>query len=164
MKKSEKLQKQAFEMNNPDFLRAVANRNFDDMADCYNEMMRYDDLGSQNETDRYFFAGILDGYVISFSLIAKAKINAIGKHFYYGLAKDYIYYTLNEYPEDNDNLVPAFLKKDLLECKKAELTESYITFTPKAVKQLKLSAGDIVKICFRSETIIIDKYEQPRNV
>lgn len=155
-----KLQKLAFEINNPDFLRAVESRNFDGMADCYNEMMRYEEFGAANDGNKYSFAEILDGYVIPLSLLAKAKIKAIGKHFYYGLKKDYVYYTLNEYPEDNDRLVPAFFKSDFLECKKVELTESDITFTPKAAKQLKLSVGDIVRICFDGENIIIDKYEQ----
>ncbi len=155
-----KLQKQTFETNNSDFLRAVEKRNFDDMADCYNGMMRYAENDTGNDGNKYFFAEILDGYVMHLPLIARAKIKAIGTHFYYGLAKDYVYYTLNEYPEDNDSLVPAFFKSDLLACEKVELTESYITFTPKAVKQLKLSVGDIVKICFEDENIIIDKYEQ----
>lgn len=44
-----KLQKQAFEISSPDFLRAVESRNYDEMTDCYNEMMRYDDFGASDE-------------------------------------------------------------------------------------------------------------------
>ena len=155
-----KIQKQAFEINSTDFFRAVQKRNFEDMTDCYNEMMRHEEFGAANNGNKYFFAEVLDGYVIFLSSLAKAKIGAIGRHFYYGLKKEYVYYTLDAYPEEHENLVPAFFKNDFLECKKVELTEDCITFTPKAVKQLKLSIGDIVKICFEDEAIIIDKHEQ----
>jgi len=158
--KLKKLQSVAYEINNPDFLRAVENWNFDEMADCYNEIMRYEKFSAENHGNKYSFVEILDGYVMHLSLFAKAKIRAIGRHFYYGLAKDYVYYMLNEYPEDNDSLVPAFFKDDFLECERVELTEGTIIFTPKAAKQLKLSVGDIVKICFEDETVIIDKYEE----
>lgn len=156
-----KLQKQARETNNPDFLRAVENRNFDDMADCYNEMMRYETAESQDEEDKYSFAEILDGYVIRLSLIARAKIKAMGRHFYYGLAEDYICYTVNQFPEDDDedDLVYELFKEDFLECKKVELTENEIKFTKRAVKQLRLSVGDIVKILFNEGIMSIDKYE-----
>ncbi len=147
-------------MNSPDFLRAVESRNFDDMADCYNEMMRYEETGQANDGNKYSFAEVLDGYVIHLSFVAKAKVKAIGKHFHYGLAEDYIFYAWNESPEDDDSLEPAFFINDFLEYKKVELTESYITFTPKAVKQLRLSVGDIMKIWFDDEIIIIDKYKQ----
>ena len=157
MKRAQRI---AYEMNNPDFLYAVEGRNFDAMEDCYNEMMRYEEFGAANNGNKYFFAEVLDGYVIFLSSLAKAKIGAIGRHFYYGLKKEYIYYTLNAYPEDKDRLIYDFFKNDFLECKKVELTEDCITFTPKAVKQLKLSIGDIVKICFEDEAIIIDKHEQ----
>lgn len=160
MKDVTRLQKQAFKTNNPDFLRAVGSRNFDEMANCYNEMMRYEEGGASDDVDKYFFAEVLDGYVIRLPLLAKAKIKAIGKHFYYGLAKDYISYMPDECPEEDEetDLAYAFFVDDFLECKKVVLMDS-ITFTRKAVKQLGLSLGDIVKICFKEDIIIIDKYE-----
>jgi len=157
MKRAQRI---AYEMNNPDFLYAVEGRNFDAMADCYNEMMRYEAFGVANNGNKYFFAEVLDGYVISLSSLAKAKIKAIGRHFYYGLKKEYVYYTLDAYPEEHENLVPAFFKSDFLECEKVELAGDCITFTPKASKQLKLAVGDIVKLCFEDEAIIIDKYDR----
>ena len=154
-----KLQRVAYESNNPDFLRAVESRNFDAMTDCYNEMMRYEEFGEANHGNKYSFAEVLDEYAICLSLLAQAKIKAIGRHFCYGLAEDYVYYTLNKFPEEHESHVPVFFKSDFFEFEKVELTESHITFTPKAVMQLELSVGDIVKICFDNENIIIDKYE-----
>ncbi len=161
MKDLTKLQKQAFETNNDDFLHAVENRDFDDMADCYNEMMRYEKFVSAETADKYCFAEILDGYVMRLPSIARAKLKGIGKHFYYGLAEDYIYYTLNEYPEmdDEDDLVYDLFKEDFLECKKVELTGNDIKFTKRAVKHLGLSVGDVVRIWFKDEIMVIDRYE-----
>ncbi len=161
MKDLTKLQKQAFETNNDDFLRAVENRDFDDMADCYNEMMRYETVEAQDEEDKYSFAEILDGYVIRLSLITRVKIKAMGTHFYYGLAEEYICYTVNQFPQDDDedDLVYELFKEDFLECKKVELTENEMKFTKRAVKQLKLSVGDVVRIWFNEGIMSIDKYE-----
>lgn len=160
MKNLEKLQKKAFKTNNPDFLRAVGNRNFDEMADCYNELMRYDDFGVPNDGNKYFFAEVLDGYVMQFPSFAKAKVRKIGKHFYYGLSKTYVSYTRNEFPDEDEktDLVYAFFKDDFIECEKVVLTDS-IRFTKKAVNMLRLSVGDILKICFEEDTILIDKFE-----
>lgn len=154
-----KLQKQAFEMNNSDFLRAIEDRNFEEMADCYNEMMRYEDAGAPNDENKYAFAEISDGYVLQLPFMAKAKIKAIGKHFYYGLTEDYVCYVLNAFPEDDESLVYDIFKDDFLECEKVTLAESTITFTPRAIKHLALSVGDIMRICFENETIIIDKHK-----
>ena len=161
MKDLSKLQKKAYKTNNPDFLHTVENRDFDDMADCYNEMMQYEGFGAIDEVDKYCFTEILDGYVIHLPLLARAKIKAMGPHFYYGLAEEYINYIVNQFPEDDDkvDLVYDLFKEDFLECKKVELTESDIKFTQKAVKQLRLSVGDIVKLWFDEDVMVIEKYE-----
>lgn len=163
LKKFANLQERSFEINQPDFFKALENRDFQEMSDIYNEMMRYNGMSATNGDDIFFFTEILDGYTVKFPFIAKAKIHAFGKHFYYALAKDYVYYDINEYPDDDGEMDIVFdlFQKDFIEAEKVELTEDFVTLTPKAIKQLNLSVGDVVKIRLDDEAFTISRYEKP---
>lgn len=55
-------------LNRADFEKAVRERNFNEMSDIYNDMMRHE---TTERMDKYIFTEILDGYVIKLPIIAK---------------------------------------------------------------------------------------------
>lgn len=152
-----KLKEKAYKKHYSDFLHAVKSRDFDRMTVCYNKMTRYKDVGVRNDGNKYFFTEILDGYVISIPFGAREKIRAMGTHFLYGLGENYIFYVPDAYPEE-ENLLYTVFKEEHPECEKVTITENDIRFTPQAIQGLQLSVGDIVKIWFEGEHIIIDKF------
>lgn len=164
MKRFDHLQKKSYEVNRPDFYKAMEERNFDEMADIYNEMMRYDDLAATNGMDRYFFGEVLDGYVIKLPANALSFIHRMGKDFYYILTDSYILYDIDEYPVEDETTDIAFdyLKKENVEADKIVFTGDTITFTPTAVKTLNLNVGDIIVIeIFDNESFQLCKCERP---
>lgn len=156
--------KKSFEINRPDFYKAMEERNFEEMADIYNEMMRYDDLAATNGMDRHFFAEVLDGYVIKLPINALSFIHRMENDFYYILTDSYILYEVDEYPvADGENDVTLdFLKQDNVEVSKAVLAGDTISFTATAIKILNLSVGDIMEITlFDNDCFEICKFERP---
>lgn len=156
--------KKSFETNRPDFYKAMEERNFEEMADIYNEMMRYDDLAATNGMDRHFFAEVLDGYVIKLPINALSFIHRMENDFYYILTDSYILYEVDEYPvADGENDVTLdFLKQDNVEVSKAVLSGDTISFTATAIKTLNLSVGDIMEITlFDNDCFEICKFERP---
>ena len=156
--------KKSFEINRPDFYKAMEHRNFDEMADIYNEMMRYDDLAATNGMDRYFFAEVLDGYVIKLPTNAVSFIRRMENDFYYILTDSYILYDVDEYPvkDGETDVTLNFLKQDNVEVTKAVLAGDTIPFTTTAVKTLNLSVGDIMEITlFDNDCFEICKFERP---
>lgn len=156
--------RKSFEINRPDFYKAMEQRNFDEMADIYNEMMRYDDLAATNGMDRYFFAEVLDGYVIKLPTNAVSFIRRMENDFYYILTDSYILYDVDEYPvkDGETDVTLNFLKQDNVEVTKAVLAGDTIPFTTTAVKTLNLSVGDIMEITlFDNDCFEICKFERP---
>lgn len=164
MKRFDHLQKKSYKINKPDFYKAMEECNFDEMADIYNEMMRYNDLCATGGMDRYFFAEILDEYVIKLPTNAIPFIHRMGKDFYYILTDSYILYDIDEYPvEDGEkDITFEYLKRENIEADKIMFTGDTISFTPIAVKTLNLSVGDIIEIeIFDNESFQLSKFERP---
>ena len=140
---------------------AVRERNFNEMSDIYNEVMRYDNPTPADRMDKYVFTEVLDGYIIKFPLSAKNVIHAIGKDFYYVLTDDYILYDADIYLNEDDttDIVLDSLKSMNVEAAKVELTGDTIAFTSMAIKTLKLSVGDIIEIdFFDNESFELSKF------
>lgn len=164
MKRFDHLQKKSYKVNRPDFYKAMEERNFDEMADIYNEMMRYNDLAATNGMDRYFFAEILDGYKIKLPANAMSFIRRMGKDFYYILTDSYILYDIDEYPVEDEttDITFDYLKKENVEADKIVFTSDTLTLTPTAVKTLNLNVSDIIEIeIFDEESFQLSKCERP---
>lgn len=164
MKRYDHLQKKSYEVNKPDFYKAMEERNFDEMADIYNEMMRYNDLCATDGLDRFSFAEVLDGYKIKLPANALSFIRKMDKDFYYILTDSYILYDTDEYPVEDEttDITFDYLKKENVEADKVKFTGDTITFTPTAVKTLNLNVGDIIEIeIFDSESFQLSKCERP---
>lgn len=158
-----KLRKKSFEINKPDFIKAMEERNFEAMSDIYNEMMRYDDLATINASDRHIFTEILDKYTIKLPLNAFSAIKSMGKDFYYTLSDISIMYDIDNYPTEGamTDISYDYLKSENIEADKIELTGDTITFTPMAVKTLDLNVGNIIEIeIFDDESFILSKFER----
>lgn len=156
--------RKSFEINRPDFYKAMEERNFDEMADIYNEMMRYDDLAATNGMDRHFFAEVIDGYVMKLPTNALSFIRRMENDFYYILTDSYILFDVDEYPvTDNENDITLdFLKRENVEVTKVVLEGNTISLTDTAVKTLNLSVGDIMEITlFDNDCFEICKFERP---
>ncbi len=159
MKKiTEKLDQMA--INIFDFNVAMQERNFAYMSDIYNEMMRFESGDSCG--DEYYFTEVMDGYNIEFPVIAQNIIRTFGRAFYYALKTDYILYDKKEDTVDKreENKIFKIYKTGSLEADRIGLTGNRITLTPKAVKTLSLSVGDMVKITILNESFIVEKFEQ----
>lgn len=163
MKNFAELRKKSFEVNKPDFYKAMEERNFEEMSDIYNEMMRYSDLAATDGMDRYTFTEILDGYIVKLPFNALSAVRNIGKNFYYILTNDYILYDTDEYPTEDDTTDINFdyLKKENIEADKIVFTGDTISLTTTAIKTLNLAVGDIIKISVDDKGFTIDKYQKP---
>ncbi len=164
LRKFTDLQKRSFEVNKPDFYKAMKERNYEEMADIYNEMMRYNDLAATDGLDRHFFAEVLEGYVLKIPANALSFIHRMKKDFYYVLTDSYIVYDVDDYPvEDGEtDITFDYLKSENIEAEKIVFTGDTISFTPTAVKTLNLLVGDIIEIeIFDSESFQLSKFEKP---
>lgn len=164
MKRFDHLQKKSYKVNRPDFYKAMEERNFDEMADIYNEMMRYNDLCATDGLDRFSFAEILDGYAVKLPVNALSHIHRMGKNFYYVLTDSYVLYDIDEYPVEDEttDITFDYLKNDNVEADKIVFTGDTITLTPIAVKTLNLNVGDIIEIeIFDNESFQLSKCERP---
>lgn len=159
----EKKQRLAYELNMPDFYHAFTERNFDEMSDIYNEMTRYNDKTVKDGENTCFFTEILDGYKIRFPITAAGIIRSFGQDFYYALKDDCIVYVINERPDEPESKDIFFegFKSEHIETARVKFTGDVIICTPKAVKTLALTVGDIVKIITYDESFYIEKFNNP---
>lgn len=157
-----KKRKRCFDINKPDFYTAIKERNFDDMADIYNEMMRYEN-DSRYGDNKYFFTEILEGNLIDIPLIPGSIIRSFGKSFYCILKQESVEFELirNFDDDEYEKLTFDYLQSECIEIKRVELTGNSIILTDKAVKQLELSVGNIIIITIFNESFIIEKFEKP---
>lgn len=154
----------SIKLNKADFEKAVRERNFDEMSNIYNEVMRYDTPSPSARMEKYVFTEVLDGYVIKLPRNAKNVIHSIGKDFYYVLVDDYIMYDSNIYLNEDDttDIVLDYLKSINVEADKVEITGDTIVFTPAAITTLDLSVGDIIEITLSdNEGFNLNKFEKP---
>lgn len=151
-------------LNKADFENALRERNFDEMSDIYNEMMRCDNSEATDRMEKYIFTEVLDRYIIKFPVNAKNVIRSMGKDFYYILTNDYIMYDKDKVFNENNttDIIIDYLKSINVEADKVELTGDTMAFTPIAVKTLNLSVGDIIEIDFLDdESFVLSKVERP---
>ena len=150
------------ELKISDFNKALNERNFDEMSNVYNEMMCYDDAGSNDIMDKHIFTEVLEGYAIKLPNNIKNTINYIGKNFYYILADGYILYEVDNcfYKDVIVDKLLDYLKTENIEANKVEIINDTITFTPTAIKTLRPSIGDIIKISLLDKTsFALNKFE-----
>ncbi len=159
----ERKYRKSLEVNKPDFYKAMEERNFEEMSDIYNEMMRYSDLAATDGMDRYTFTEILDGYIVKLPFNALSAVRNIGKNFYYILTNDHILYDTYEYQTEYDtaDIIFDYLKKENIEADKIVFISDTISLTPTAIKTLNLSVGDIIKISLDDKSFTIVKYQKP---
>ena len=139
-------------------------RNFEEMSDIYNEMMRYEDLGATDGMDKHFFTEILDGNVIKIPVTPSNIIRKTIKNFYYTLTDSSILYDIDNFPTEDEttDIAYKFLKSTSIEADKVELTDDTITLTPIAVKTLNLNVGDIIELeIFDDKSFELSKFEIP---
>lgn len=137
------------EKNKNEFENAFKERNYNLMSDIYNyDMMCHDKEKMTDYTDSYFFAEILEGFVIKIPPVKAKIINSLGAFFYYTLSKDYIRYISTEHSDDSaiGKKILSYLTNEFFEVDKIEFKKDTIELPPVAAKLLNLSVGNIVEI------------------
>lgn len=141
-----------------DFYAALQDRRYSDMSDIYNEVMRFSSPDGTELGEEVFFTEVRDGNLIELPEFPKGVIHRSGKDYYYLLKEDTVEYLSNEFPGDKRDLAFDFLKEESIEAKKLKFDGNAV-LDKKAMKQLELSIGDIVKITLFDDSVIIKKFQ-----
>lgn len=152
--------KRTIKNHTEDFYMALENRNFDDMADIYNEMFRYSPNDGSERAENTYFSELGENNIIELPLTPKSLLKKMDDNFYYFLKDNSIQYVANEYEDDDKEIFFNDYSKECIEAKKIK-KPSVIKVSSVAKKHLDLKIGDIVEITLLGDSIIIEKLKRP---
>lgn len=164
----------AKEIFGTEFMQAAMKRNYDEMADIYEEMVRYDfyneidgfsavriENGISKLSSQYCFAEIMPGYKIKLPEKALNYISHFSSEYIYCLEEENIKFTsIDESLGDTyNNLIFDFFEEGGIETRMVEIYYA-IYLDEMARRTLGFRIGDIVKIWLLDNMIVVSEIDE----
>lgn len=153
-----------------DFIQAAKRRDYNEMADIYEEMDRYDsyddnddpaaELNNGDLPSLYCFAEILPGNRIKLPVKAQNYIRHFGSEYIYCLEEENLKLSAvdKSLGEKYNNLIYEFYEEQGIDTKTVEITDT-IYLDDLAMRTLGFRVRDIVKIWLMGDMIVVSEVD-----